>query len=535
MNTKNTADKLFIQLKEVLFIYDIQAVYKKLELLNQLSSINLKLNTLLEYHDCLLFISAYPENKAILKIAEKELNRIAQFAKHNGFKSNKLNDTGLPFTSMITRFSCDALVDMIHQFKCHIAIDSFAKDGHDLNTLLNITLPSVLKQETTAGLNNLELLDHLGVKPKNRLRFLLTEFNKLSDNPLLKDHLWESLKIYLNIRHSSKMYSRSFNRINRKKVFYQNEIIKKFNSFDLIYAELPKPIALSETTKSELVDVIKKSMLLNMRETDTSTYMDVSSIELYELDRGVSIAIYGLRANRQLPFQSYIGYTAFKNSYPVAYGGSWIFGHTAMFGLNILEAFRGGESGYIMCQLIRTYLQRFKLNYIEVENYQFGKDNPDGIKSGAFWFYYRYGFKPIDKKLAKLAEVEYAKIIENKNYRTPEKTLISLCESNIAISFSHQIPIKKEEVFTKIFNMIVKVYDGDNIAATAKALKEFDRKTNSSHLNSEVNENLKQEISLWAEAYQVKDKKKLRILEEMMQLKNKNTFNYNELVKKFFD
>lgn len=535
MNRKNIAAELLIQLKEVLFTYHNDSFHRKEKILIQLSKFNLHTKTVLEYHDCLLFIMAYPENEVLLKLAEKEIKRIAEFTKKLKTKgSSKLNDTGLPNTQMITRFSCDALMEMLHDFKCNIEIDSFETGGHDLNTLLNITLPNVLKQETTAGFDNLELLYHLGIKPQNRLKFLLAEFNKLNDNPLLKDYLWESLKIYLNIGHKSKLYSRSYNRINNLGVFYQNELLKKFDAFELINSKLPKPNLMDEQAKLALIHTIKKSMLLNMRETDTSTYMDVSSIEFYELERGVSIAIYGLTANRQLPYQSYIGYTAFKNGFPMAYGGSWVFGFTAMFGLNILEAFRGGESGYIMCQLLRTYLQRFKLNYIEVENYQFGKDNPDGIKSGAFWFYYRYGFRPTDKKLAKIAAIEYDKILKTKNYRTPEKILVNLCESNLALSFSNRIPIKKEEVFVKILDLIKYDYNGDNIAASQYALKEFDRKTNVKSIKTEESSNLKQEISLWAEAYKVEDKKRLGILMKMLQLKNNDAFNYNELVKKFF-
>lgn len=94
----------------------------------------------------------------------------------------------------------------------------------------------------------------------------------------------------------------------------------------------------------------------------------------------------------------------FKNGLPIAYGGSWIWADQAKFGLNILEPYRGGESGYVMCQLLRVYQQVFGLKMIEVDAYQFGLDNPDGIRSGAYWFYYRYGFRSMTEALCLLAE-----------------------------------------------------------------------------------------------------------------------------------
>lgn len=156
-------------------------------------------------------------------------------------------------------------------------------------------------------------------------------------------------------------------------------------------------------------------MALTDRETDPITYMDTNQVWLYEMNRGISIAIYGMYPDRQLPLQSYIGYTLFKNGIPAAYGGAWLFGKRADFGINIFEPFRGGESGYIMCELLRLYRSVFNISYFEVEPYQYGLDNPDGIATGAFWFYYRFGFRPLSKELAKIAAAEYSKISTDKN------------------------------------------------------------------------------------------------------------------------
>ena len=66
--------------------------------------------------------------------------------------------------------------------------------------------------------------------------------------------------------------------------------------------------------------------------------------------------------------------------------------------MNIFEPYRGGESGFMMCQVLRVYRQRFGVRFFEVDATQFGLDNPDGIASGAFWFYYRHGFRPLDAR-----------------------------------------------------------------------------------------------------------------------------------------
>ena len=67
-----------------------------------------------------------------------------------------------------------------------------------------------------------------------------------------------------------------------------------------------------------------------------------------------------MKPSRRLPFESYIGYLAFKNGLPVAYGGGWIFFRRCKFGINVLDAYRGGEAAFLFAQLMRVYHQHFQ-------------------------------------------------------------------------------------------------------------------------------------------------------------------------------
>jgi hypothetical protein len=533
MKSKNIKSALN-QLKQVLFNYQASTLKEKETLLKRMAEMPLNKSAITEYHECLLFISAYPQTKLIETYAQKELLRISNWLKNLPAKELSIfNDSGLPYTNMITRFSTEIIVEMIEKYACKIEIDSFEERSLELNTLFNISLPSVLKQETTAGLDNNSLLDLLGVNTNLKLNYILNELKRFENQPLLKDHLWESLKIYLKISNKSKNYARTFNRLSIEKTYYHNEIIKQFDAETLLKTKLPEASNLSETQRGNIVAIIRKSLLLTMRETDTATFMDETTLKLFHLERGVSIAIYGMIPERQLPYQSYIGYTAFKNGYPVAYGGSWIFGYTAMFGLNILDTFRGGESGYIMCQLLRTYIDNFNLNYIEIESYQFGKDNPDGIKSGAFWFYYRFGFRPIDKKLYTLAKNEHLKIKQNKNYRSSEKTLIELAESNLVLSFNNEKVFKKEDVLSKVLNMIAKDFQGNHQLALKAAAYEFKQKVNVEGNLSAAELKTFEELALWAKAFKIGDVKRLQLLSKMISLKSKNPYDFNKIIQQF--
>jgi hypothetical protein len=492
-------------------------------------------NSLQEYHDLLLFMIAHPEDKRVLWFAELELKRISDHLNipRNG-KHEVFADSGLPHTTMITRYSHDLLSWMQNAgYRMHL--DSFEEDGTELNELLKLTLPSIIRDETTAGLTNEELLDRLKIKPEDQLTFLLNEFSKLNHLPYIKDQLWQSMKVFVNIQFDKPLFSKSYNRFSLAPVFYHSNLLKKFNHKNLLNEPLPQPARLTKKQEADLVAVIRNSMIQTLRETDTSTYMDESSLRYFMLDRGISVAIYGMKFNRQLPLQSYIGYTLFKNGFPAAYGGSWIYGRSAKFGLNVFDALRGGESGLIMCELLRVYMQTFDLNYVEVDAFQFGKDNMDGIRSGAYWFYYRYGFRSLDRALKQLAKKESEKIKTKAGYRSSEKTLLALAESNIALKLNGGKPFDVERVSGKVIDFVAKKFQGDMTKAVAFCKQDFREQTKFTETLNADQELVLEEVALFAAAEKMTDPKKLDLLKKMISAKTGDPYSYNQLVIAFRD
>jgi hypothetical protein len=73
----------------------------------------------------------------------------------------------------------------------------------------------------------------------------------------------------------------------------------------------------------------------------------------------------------------------------------------------------------IFCNILRVYAQTFGARIFIVPPYQFGEDNEEGLQSGAYWFYYKLGFRSADKSLKLLAEREWKKIHSGKQYSSP--------------------------------------------------------------------------------------------------------------------
>jgi hypothetical protein len=351
----------------------------------------------------------------------------------------------------------------------------------------------------------------------------------MQTSPLAKDFFWQALQSFFTIKASHASFSKSYNCIAVEKMHLTTSLTRQVDAQALLQQPIGAPLKLTKQVHDRVVEVIKNTMTLSMREIDPATYMQTKSLRLYPLENGLSMAIYGLVPERQLPLQSYVGYTLFKNGYPISYGGAWVLGRWSLFALNVFEEYRGGESKYVMTQILRVYAQVFGVHCFEVEPFQFG--NEDAIKTGAFWFYYKFGFRPLNKTTLALANSEVAKMAKNKAYRSNEKILTQLANGNIALLLSDDKYTHRNAVIEPISQLIAGRYKGNHMAAIADAKNFF---INHAPLLKKWNkdeETVFEEMALWAYAHRITQKDTLAIMIKMIQSKPKDFIAYNNLVK----
>ncbi len=512
------------------FVFDGNSSERKVVSLKKISKAALHIGTdFLTYHSLLLFTITHPQNKAVFDLAQNELKRLTAYLKRGTNASHALlADSGLPYTTLTTRYSPEVFSELIENKQLEIRLDSITKGVFNLNAFCNISLPTILKEETTAGLDNESLMKLLGVPGNQKFEFLLNEINSIKAAPLAKDYLWQSLDPFFCIKGRHASFSKTYNKIETKSIFFTEQLTKQFNQFELLEQKIFPPIKLSKPERNKLIAVIQDTMTLSMREIDPITYMDKNSLKFFHLSNGLSMAIFGMLPERQLTLQSYVGYTLFKNGYPISYGGGWMFGKCALFALNIFEEYRGGESKYVMTQILRLYRQLFGVCYFEVEPFQFG--NEDALQSGAFWFYYKFGFRPKEKVLIKLAHAEEKKIEKNKAYKSSIRILSQLANGNIALHINNEAFVHRNDIMKPILQLIAKQYKGNHAKALADAKKYFIKLAPEFKKLSATEEIVFEEIALWALALKIKDRAKLGLMTKMIKAKAEDYILYNQMI-----
>lgn len=442
------------KLKSLLFQFDQTHDDEKKHLLNQLSTYNsFKHQTFKQFHQLLMGMMAYPPNKDLCDLTNETMSKLLVQLEKNTSLQYKLIGTGYLHTSIECNFSYEKVSYIISKFPHQVSIHSASSNIETQIAILKLLLPSVeysIIHEGEIDLKNRISKFNLS-KTITDLEWLLQTIQQSDLTKKTQAVIYNQLGIFIQWKVSNQDSSVSFLRGPSLPIFYHTKPLqKKINLSEIIQEKLPAPIKLSDKEKENIIDAAKITLFYLYRETEPFTNANKDDITLFELDKGISIALFGSNVDKRYSLESYIGYMVFKNNIPASYGGGWIFGERSQFGINILEAFRGGESSLIICELLRVYHQYFGVTRFVVKPYQFGLNNTEAIKTGAFWFYYKLGFRPENNVLKELALQEETQKLINPNYKSDISTLKKYTKSNLALNLSESsYPNYDSEILSK--------------------------------------------------------------------------------------
>jgi hypothetical protein len=424
------AAQLVSQLFSIRNSYGKKTSSQKLYLLKAISNVKLtSKKDILLLHSVLLFVIAYPDNKAVYTQSSILLQQLHAYIRTHDKLKDGLYNSGITNTQLCAAYSFEMVKWMRTNYKENIRIQSFEASEAQIQAILSVVMPKVESEIMQDG--NAEWrswLKRFSKKEEDLLDRLIAVFDDTDIRPEVKDELWNAIGINIEIdftAHDSLPDPLFI-------PYYQRSLIKKKKSPPPNGIH-PSKVQLDEYQAAQIIESSRMILVKHLREIDPITFTSAELINYYRLPRGYSIVLTGMVPDRRHPIDSYMGYTVYKNGLPVAYAASWVLFDSARIGLNIFPAYRGGESQYIFEQVLKIHQGVYNLKRFTTDPYQIGKDNSDGIHSGAFWIYYRAGFRPVWKEQKDIAKAEAKKIRTVKGYRTPETVLKKLADSRLEL------------------------------------------------------------------------------------------------------
>jgi len=172
-------------------------------------------------------------------------------------------------------------------------------------------------------------------------------------------------------------------------------------------------------------------MVTRSRDLDVFEHGDPNDVWLVDCGQGLQFVCVGAVPERRLLLEAVYAFLTLKNGVPTGYVlASALFGSSEV-AYNVFETFRGGESAYIYGRVLAMARHLFGSDTFTIDTYQLGQDNEEGLKSGAWWFYYKRGFRPHDAEVRRVLRAELKRMRRNPRHRSSFATLKKLAAANV--------------------------------------------------------------------------------------------------------
>ena len=158
-----------------------------------------------------------------------------------------------------------------------------------------------------------------------------------------------------------------------------------------------------------MLGVIIDASATRYRELYGFQHPDEAHVYHADLGRGVDLISSAYRRERRLPVRAYHSGMFFKNGVPMGYVEALSLFERCEVGFNLYYTFREGETAWLYARILKLLHQQLGVTCFSIDPYQLGHENEEAIASGAFWFYYKLGFRPAALGIAQQAEREAAK------------------------------------------------------------------------------------------------------------------------------
>lgn len=392
-------------------------------------------------HDCLCFMRAFPDNRKIFQNASALLQDFdSVISKLSKRQRAMLDDSGIAGTNLYYAFSYEVASWMARNFPGMTSVDWAELEETDrLDELMEQLVESSEADYFDSGW--VDAREWLRIATANhsatRFDWLMMQMSERVQHARFHTSLYNAAEIPLHCKLSGSALSKSVNTLVVDDIYFRRDGMRSRISFPKreIRRRLNSVKWLSATEGKRILNVAMSSLAARHRETIHFNYANPGDVYLANVGKGISIAVTGLAAEHRYPLECTLGFLILSNGVPIGYGGASVLFKQANTGINIFDEYRGSEAAWLWVQVMRVFHTLCGCNRFIANPYQFGGDNDEALRSGAFWFYYRLGYRPVEAGVRKLARREYEKIQGAQKYRSPIAVLrrLAKCDMHLVL------------------------------------------------------------------------------------------------------
>jgi hypothetical protein len=387
--------------------------------------------SVIRWHEALLFFRAYPPNRDVLRAADEllaDISRKVARLRRAGADLTPFEEpevSGIAGTAFSAMFTYEITRWLAEHHPRDVEIDWDDYDASQLAPLLNRLHP--FADEDLLVEANIPYLEWLRAAKQGRASDLGWLISRVGS-----PELFAQARLFVRWQLGEGRATRTLGRLQgaRKYFFHDAPLIRRADVS--LTRELASPAIvttkLSRGAGEKILDFARETSALRYRELHGFTFGDPARVLRAELGRGVEIFIWGVPPEHRLPLRAYHAGMFFKNGVPMGYIETLTLFEHMEVGFNLYYTFREGETAWLYARLLHLFGRLCGATCFAVDPYQIGRHNEEAIESGAFWFYRKLGFRPANTKVAEILAREEAKMRTDPAHRTAPRMLEKLAD-----------------------------------------------------------------------------------------------------------
>lgn len=413
---------------------------KKLVLLDRLERIPLADNEeVIRLHDLLMFMRAYPDNSRLLKCVDRMLDGFAEREDLQELKS-ALDNSGIAGTEVHFSFYWFTLCRLVERWPDRLQIDWSEFRGRN-KALLDRRLAMLMPYSETLALEEAanflpDWIDTLRGPDETQVEFLVRRFQALTVGDFQREAIFEEMDVPFRLLPGPDTPSNTANRFQGAPVVYQKRPPQGSRgtfSHELNRPEI-RPRSATAKEARRLIEMAFGLMVARTRDLDCFVHADPADVRIVDYPEGFQLVSIGSRPQRRQMLDAAYGFLMLRNGMLIGYVLSASLFGSSEVAYNVSPQFRGAEAAHLYARCLHAVKHLFGADTFMVDPYQMGHENLEGLKSGAWWFYYKLGFRPRDPKIVKMAAAEQERAQGKKGYRSSLAKLNQLSSVNMYLN-----------------------------------------------------------------------------------------------------
>ena len=453
-----------------------EAAARKHALLDQIEAQDgIPAEDLLLLHDTLDFLRAYPDDARLRRRVKQLGSGLRRHLSHlrQGADAPRLRNTGFPGSINRYPYSYQVLRRLARRFPTCLEIDW---EELEADETLAAMIELLLTPAENEGMEDLAggWPDWIaGIKSsadESDLEFVLRLFERSGMNDLQQANLYESCDLPLRYELKEAGSARCEVEFPVGRLHYQKRDIAR-ERFEL-EPEIRRPLgptpALPPRLAREVIGHCLAALCCRNLEIFPLIWADPQDVTVHDCGRGIQVVLVGVPSEHRMLLASVYLFLVVKNGVPIAYGPASPFMGCCEMGINLFPQFRAAEIRYIYSQIMRILHHVLGVEYFYLTPYGMGVGNEDAIRTGAFWFYRKMGFRCTVERIEELAQAEERRMRREPGHRSDIPMLRRLSKTGAFLDLSEGRcrPLRFGDLGQLVSRFIAREYGGDRPLAS---------------------------------------------------------------------